>query len=88
MNYIKIINKRILERSCTFHFSKAYIWLYGKNGGAFILLSICMTGILGFLEFLKSAVFVVRIYTRRKFISRAINGGRRKKLFRANGKRR
>lgn len=30
-----------------------------KNGGAFILLSICMMGILGFLEFLKSAVFVV-----------------------------
>ncbi len=43
---------------------------YGsKNGGAFILLAICMTGILGFLEFLKSAVFVVRIYSRGKFIS-------------------
>lgn len=40
-----------------------------ENGGAFILLSICMTGILGFLEFLKSAVFVVRIYTRGKSVS-------------------
>ena len=33
------------------------------------MLSLFMTGIVGFLEFLKSAVFVVRIYTRRKSIS-------------------
>ena len=58
----------------------------GKNGGAFILLSLCMTGILGFLEFLKSAVFVVRIYSRRKFISRAANTRRRKKLLRADAR--
>jgi hypothetical protein len=28
-----------------------------------------VTGIYGFLEFLKSAVFVVRLHTRRNFIS-------------------
>lgn len=27
-----------------------------------MIASLCMTGLLGFLEFLKSAVFVVRIY--------------------------
>lgn len=52
-----------------------------------MLASFCMTGILGFLEFLKSAVFVVRIYSRGKFIPRAINSRRRKEMFRTNGKR-
>ena len=60
---------------------------YDKNGGAFMLSALCMTGILGFLEFLKSAVFVVRIYSGRKFISRTFIIRRRKKLFRTNGKR-
>lgn len=43
--------------------------LYEKDGGAFIMLSLFMTGVVGFLEFLKSAVFVVRIHSRGKFIS-------------------
>ena len=55
-----------------------------QNGGAFML-SLCMTGLFGFLEFLKSAVFVVRIYPRWNIVSRAINIRRREKLFRANG---
>lgn len=46
--------------SCTFDFL-AHIILYRENGGAFML-SLCMSGILGFIEFLKSAIFVVRIY--------------------------
>lgn len=52
-----------------------------------MLASLCMAGIWGFLEFLKSAVFVVRIYSRRNVISGALNSGRREKLFRTNGKR-
>lgn len=47
---------------------------------------LCATGVLGFIEFLKSAVFVVRIHTRGNFISRATIKWRGKKLFRANGK--
>lgn len=35
-----------------------------KIGGAFMLSALCMTGICGFLGFLKSAVFVVRVYSR------------------------
>lgn len=51
-----------------------------------MLASLCMTGILGFLEFLKSAIFVVRIYSRKRFISGAANSRRGKKLPRTNGK--
>lgn len=58
-----------------------------EDGGAFMLASLLVTGLWGFAEFLKSAVFVVRIYSRRKLISGAFNSRRRKKLFRANGKR-
>lgn len=47
--------------------------------------ALCMTGIYGFLEFLRTAVFAVRIYTRGKFISRTIISRRRKKLFNADG---
>jgi len=53
-----------------------------------MLASFCMAGVMGFLGFLKSAVFVVRLYSRRNFISRTVNGRRRKKLFGTNGKRR
>ena len=53
-----------------------------------MLAAFCMAGIMGFLEFLKSAVFVVRIYSRRNFISRAFDCIIGKKLFRANGQRR
>lgn len=60
----------------------------GKNGGAFVMLSLFMTGIVGFLEFLKSAVFVVRLYTRGKFISGTANCRRREELLRTDGKRR
>lgn len=35
------------------------------NGGAVMFVALCATGILGFIEFLKSAVFVVRIYSRK-----------------------
>lgn len=55
-----------------------------QNGGAFML-SLCMTGVFGFLEFLKSAVFVVRIYSRGNIVSRAIDIRRGKKLFSADG---
>ena len=55
-----------------------------QNGGAFML-SLCMTGLFGFLEFLKSAVFVVRIYSRWDIVPRAIDIRRGEKLFRANG---
>lgn len=49
--------------SCTFVFS-THIILYRENGGAFML-SLCMTGIIGFLEFLKTAVFVVGYISRK-----------------------
>ena len=48
--------------------------------------SLCMTGIMGFLGFLKSAVFVVRIYTREFIISGTTYSRRRKKLSGTNGK--
>ena len=51
-----------------------------------MLASLCMTGLLGFVEFLKTAVFVVRIYPRRKFISRATYSRRIKNLFTTDGK--
>lgn len=54
-------------------------------GGAFMLSALCFTGLYGFFEFLRTAVFVVRIYSRRKFISRTVIKGRGKKLFRTNG---
>lgn len=36
--------------------------MYKEFGGAFMLAALCSMGIIGFLQFLKSAVFVVRIY--------------------------
>jgi len=36
-----------------------------KIGGAYMLGALFMTNIIGFLQFLKTAVFVVRIHTRR-----------------------
>ena len=42
----------------------------------------------GFLSFLKTAVFVVRIYSRWKFVSRTFNTRRRKKMLNTNVKRR
>ncbi len=50
-----------------------------------MLSALCFTGLYGFFEFLRTAVFVVRIYSRRKFISRTVIKGRGKKLFRTNG---
>lgn len=50
--------------------------------------ALCMTGIYGFIGFLKSAVFVTRVYSGRESISRTFNTRRRKKLSRTNGKRR
>lgn len=49
-----------------------------------MLSALCMTGILGFFEFLKSAVFLVRLHSRRKFISRAFNFRRRKTISNSN----
>ena len=53
-----------------------------------MLSALYVTGICGFIEFLKTAVFAVRIYSKWKFISRTIIIRRRKKIFRTNGKRR
>lgn len=36
--------------------------MYKEFGGAFMLASLCSVGIVGFLQFLKSAVFVVRVH--------------------------
>lgn len=52
-----------------------------------MLSALCISGVFSFFEFLKTAVFAVRIYSRRKFISRTIITGGRKKLYRADGKR-
>ena len=74
-------SKNTFLRSGTFNFLITYNCVIEKIGGAFMLSALCMTGVLGFLEFLKSAVFVVRIYSRRKFISGTFNFRRRKILF-------
>ena len=81
-------SKNTFLRSGTFNFTTTYNCVIEKIGGAFMLSALCMTGILGFLEFLKSAVFVVRIYSRWKFISRTFNIRRRKTLLNTNVKRR
>lgn len=70
-----------------FIFFISYNEISKQIGGAFMLASLCISGVLGFIEFLKTAVFVVRIYSRRKFISRTIVKRRREKLFRTNVKR-
>ena len=48
--------------------------------------ALCSLGIFGFIGFLKSAVFAVRLYSRKQFISRAINKWRRKNVSRRNEK--
>ena len=80
-------SKNTFLRSGTFNFTTTYNCVIEKIGGAFMLSALCMTGVLGFLEFLKSAVFVVRIYSRWKFISRTFNIRRRKILFNTDVKR-
>ena len=45
-----------------------------------MLSALGITGIFSFFEFLKTAVFAVRIYSRRKLISRAIITERKKKI--------
>ena len=52
-------SKNTFLRSGTFNFTTTYNCVIEKIGGAFMLSALCMTGILGFLDFLKSAVFVV-----------------------------
>ena len=64
--YIKmvlIIYKKLnkIFSTCTFK-NIFHIILYIRFGGAFMLEALCSIGILGFLQFLKSAVFVVRVY--------------------------
>ena len=55
-----------------FYFFEAYNLSMKINGGAVMFASLCMAGLVGFVEFLKSAVFVVRIYSRRNSVSRTI----------------
>ena len=81
-------SKNTFLRSGTFNFTITYNCVIEKIGGAFMLSALCMTGVLGFLEFLKSAVFVVRIYSMWKSISRTLNIRRRKILFNTDVKRR
>ena len=81
-------SKNTFYRSGTFDFLTTYNCGIEIIGGAFMLSALCMTGILGFLDFLKSAVFVVRIYSRWKFISRTFNIRRGKTLFNTDVKRR
>ena len=45
-----------------------------------MLSALGITGVFSFFEFLKTAVFAVRIYSRRKLISRAIITERKKKI--------
>ena len=45
-----------------------------------MLSALGITGIFSFFEFLKTAVFAVRIYSRRNLISRAIITERKKKI--------
>ena len=45
-----------------------------------MLSALGITGIFSFFEFLKTAVFAVRIYSRRKLISRATITERKKKI--------
>lgn len=39
--------------------------MYKENGGAFMLSALCSVGIVGFLQFLKSAVFVTGYISRK-----------------------
>ena len=45
-----------------------------------MLSALGITGVFSFFEFLKTAVFAVRIYSRRKLISRAIITESKKKI--------